>query len=68
MCGLFLQANNLLVNVSGEPRVASPGQELTNHVDLVEFLDIVDTKRGRVFTLATLSISHFVFLCFWVSF
>ncbi|CAH8254541.1 unnamed protein product [Arabidopsis lyrata] len=40
------EANNLLVKVSGEPRVASPGQELTNHMDLVEFLDIVDTKRG----------------------
>ncbi|KAG2244052.1 hypothetical protein Bca52824_094121 [Brassica carinata] len=37
---------NAVIKVWGEKRVASPGQKLKNHVDLVELLDIVDTKRG----------------------
>lgn len=35
-----------MIDFWGEKRVASPGQKLKNHVDLVELLDIVDTKRG----------------------
>ncbi|XP_022543432.2 serine--tRNA ligase, cytoplasmic-like isoform X2 [Brassica napus] len=34
------------VPVYEDERVAPPGQKLKNHVDLVELLDIVDTKRG----------------------
>ncbi|EOA39203.1 hypothetical protein CARUB_v10012172mg [Capsella rubella] len=40
------EEHNLLINVSGERRFASPGEELKHHVDLVELLDIVDAKRG----------------------
>lgn len=47
VCGfLNMQAFNAEINVCGERRVAPPGQKLKNHVDLVEDLDIVDTKRG----------------------
>ena len=42
----ILQANNAVNDVWGEKLVASPGFKLKNHVDLVELLDIADTKRG----------------------
>lgn len=41
-----MQANNAVTKVWGEKLVASPGLKLKNHVDLVELLDIADTKRG----------------------
>ncbi|KAH0940029.1 hypothetical protein HID58_007490 [Brassica napus] len=40
------EANNAVNDVWGEKLVASPGFKLKNHVDLVELLDIADTKRG----------------------
>ncbi|KAJ4888014.1 Serine--tRNA ligase [Raphanus sativus] len=40
------EANNAVTKVWGEKLVASPGLKLKNHVDLVELLDIADTKRG----------------------
>ncbi|CAN6876991.1 unnamed protein product [Brassica oleracea] len=40
------EKDNPVIDFWGEKRVASPGQKLKNHVDLVELLDIVDTKRG----------------------
>ncbi|ESQ32250.1 hypothetical protein EUTSA_v10004203mg [Eutrema salsugineum] len=40
------EANNLVTKTWGEKRVATPGQKLKNHVDLVELLEIADTKRG----------------------
>lgn len=41
-----LHKDNPVIDFWGEKRVAPPGQKLKNHVDLVELLDIVDTKRG----------------------
>ncbi|KAL0692383.1 hypothetical protein Bca4012_059563 [Brassica carinata] len=40
------EANNAVIKLWGEKLVASPGLKLKNHVDLVELLDIADTKRG----------------------
>ncbi|KAF2553640.1 hypothetical protein F2Q68_00036648, partial [Brassica cretica] len=40
------EKDNPVIDFWGEKRVAPPGQKLKNHVDLVELLDIVDTKRG----------------------
>ena len=49
----ILQANNAVIDVWGEKLVASPGFKLKNHVDLVELLDIADTKRGTKHWLYT---------------
>lgn len=45
-----LQANNLVTKTyaEAERRVASPGQKLKNHVDLVEECDLADIKRGSI--------------------
>uniref|UniRef100_A0A1J3JJT4 serine--tRNA ligase n=1 Tax=Noccaea caerulescens TaxID=107243 RepID=A0A1J3JJT4_NOCCA len=42
------EANNLVTKTyaEAERRVASPGQKLKNHVDLVEECDLADIKRG----------------------
>ncbi|WZZ01330.1 hypothetical protein YC2023_073658 [Brassica napus] len=40
------EKDNPVIDFWGEKRVAPPGKKLKNHVDLVELLDIVDTKRG----------------------
>ncbi|KAL0658537.1 hypothetical protein Bca4012_079122 [Brassica carinata] len=40
------EKDNPVIDFWGDKRVAPPGQKLKNHVDLVELLDIVDTKRG----------------------
>ena len=50
-----LQANNAVNDAWGEKLVASPGFKLKNHVDLVELLDIADTKRGT-----SIGFTHFV--------
>lgn len=43
----MLQANNLVIKLFGEKRFSTPDLKLKNHVDLVEFLGIADTKRGN---------------------
>ncbi|XP_010550968.1 PREDICTED: serine--tRNA ligase, cytoplasmic [Tarenaya hassleriana] len=40
------EANNAVVRSFGEKRLATTGQKLKNHVELVELLGIADTKKG----------------------